>query len=189
MARIRSRSLAPWSCSQRSKASAEATGTAWETSIGLMAPATLLDPGTEGRSRWGGPHRDRPCPLPGLLVAREGARGRSRALHARRGAPAPAGAEQHAGRPQPEQGAGRQEHRQGRAAGERQDPAAGRDAATGRGGGGSADGDRGGGLPGGRGAAGGRGGPRGAGGGRARGRGGGAGGGRGGTGPTAGDPE
>src|SRR5215212_10927928 len=198
MATTRSRPAAPFAASQLSNSPAEATGTAWETSIGLMATATVREPREQKDGPGAGGAPGPSMSLPGLLVAREGARGHLRALHARRGAPAPAGPDQHTGRSQPEQGAGGQEHRQGRAAGERQDSAAGRGAA-GAGGGGPANGHRGRGPPAAAGRAGGPGRPRGrgraggaggaAGAGRPRGRGGARGGRGGGARAAASDPE
>src|SRR5215213_4893969 len=55
MATTRSRSVAPFAASQSWNSPAEETGTACDTSSGLMAPATVRElPATEGRSRCGG---------------------------------------------------------------------------------------------------------------------------------------
>src|ERR671920_561440 len=102
MATTRSRPAAPFAASQLSNSSAEATGTAWETSIGLMATATVREPREQKDGPGAGGAPGPSMSLPGLLVAGEGARGRLRALHPRREAPAPAGNDQHAGHDHPQ---------------------------------------------------------------------------------------
>src|SRR5919112_695037 len=88
MATTRSRPAAPFAASQLSNSSAEATGTAWETSIGLMATATVREPREQKDGPGAGGAPGPSMSLPGLLVAGEGARGRLRALHPCQEAPA-----------------------------------------------------------------------------------------------------